>query len=135
SCGQCTPCKRDGLALARLLAQVSRSEAPAHKLLQIRDLISGVSERARCSLALQHEAVVGSILSGFAGEFEAHLDGSATPVEPALITELADIEGDEAVPNERHRSKQPDWTYNDEDSGQWPAERLDEHRAPQRLED
>ena len=135
SCGQCTPCKRDGLELAALLARVSRSEAPAHKLIQIRDLVNTVSEGARCYLGLQHEAVVGSIVTGFGDEFQAHVDGSTPPVEPALITELVDIEGDEAVFNERHRSKQPDWTYNAEDSGKWPAERLDEHRAPQRLED
>jgi len=135
SCGQCTGCKRDGLALSDLLARVSRSEAPAHKLIQIRDLVNTVSEGARCSLGIQHETVVGSILARFDGEFEAHVDGSAPSVEPALITELVAIQGDEALFNERHLEKQPDWTYNAEDSGKWPAERLDEHRAPQRLED
>ena len=135
SCGQCTPCKRDGLALAELLAAVSRSEAPAGELVQIRDLVNTVSEGARCYLGLQHEAVVGSIVTGFGEELQAHLDGSAPPVEPALITELVSIEGDEAVFNERHPQKQPDWTYDAEDSGKWPAARLDEHRAPQRLED
>ena len=135
SCGQCTPCKRDGLVLAELLAAVSRSEAPAHKLIQIRDLVSTVSEGARCYLGLQHEAVVGSIVTDFGEELQAHVDGSAPPVEPTLITELVNIEGDEAVLNERQMQKQPDWTYNAEDSGKWPAERLDEHRAPQRLED
>jgi NADH-quinone oxidoreductase subunit F len=135
SCGQCTPCKRDGLTLADLLAGVSRSEAPARKLVQVRDLINTVSEGARCSLALQQEAVVGSIVTAFGEELQAHVDGSAPAVEPALITELVGLEGDEAVFNERHRQKQPDWTYNAEDSGTWPAERLDEHRAPQRLED
>src|SRR5205807_3030864 len=88
SCGQCTPCKRDGLALAELLAAVSRSEAPAGELVQIRDLVNTVSEGARCYLGLQHEAVVGSIVTGFGEELQAHLDGSAPPVEPALITEL-----------------------------------------------
>src|SRR5207248_4896097 len=135
SCGQCTPCKRDGLALADLLAGVSRSDAPAHKLVQIRDLVNTVSEGARCYLGLQHEAVVGSIVTGFGEELQAHLDGSAPPVEPALITELVSIEGDEAVFNERHVQKQPDWTYDAEDSGKWPAERFDEHRAPRALED
>src|SRR5213079_2191928 len=32
SCGQCTPCKRDGLALSALLARVSRSDATAADL-------------------------------------------------------------------------------------------------------
>ena len=37
--------------------------------------------------------------------------------------------------NDRHRQKQPDWSYDAEDSGKWPAERFDEHRAPEALED
>src|SRR4051794_40530760 len=135
SCGQCTACKRDGLSLARLLDRVSRSQAAERDLREAGDLVGTVSEGARCSLGLQHEAVVGSILTAFGDEFEAHVRGSAPGVEPALITELMALEGDEAVFNERHLQKQPDWTYNAEDSGKWPAERLDEHRAPQPLED
>jgi len=135
SCGQCTPCKRDGLALASLLARIARSESTERNLAEVRDLVGAVSEGARCSLGLQHEALIGSLLTGFGAEFEAHVRGSAAAAEPALITELVELEGDEAVFNERHLEKQPDWTYNAEDSGKWPAERLDKHRAPQRLED
>ena len=135
SCGQCTPCKRDGAAISGLLARVTRSEATARNLGEVGDLLETVSDEARCYLALQHQAVVQSILTGFGEEFQAHVDGAATPVEPALITELVGLEGDEAVFNERHRQKQPDWTYDAEDSGKWPAERLDEHRAPEQLED
>ena len=135
SCGQCTGCKRDGLSLAAVLGRVSRSEATSRDFGEIGSLVNTVSEGARCSLGLQHEAVVGSIVAGFGDELRAHVGGSAPPVEPTLIAELVGLEGDEAVFNERHRSKQPDWTYNAEDSGKWPAERLDEHRAPQRLED
>jgi NADH:ubiquinone oxidoreductase subunit F (NADH-binding) len=135
SCGQCTPCKRDGLALAGLLGRVSRSEASERNLDEIRDLLATVSDEARCYLALQHQAVVESIFSGFAEELRAHAGGKAQPVEPTLVAELVGIEGDEAVVNAHHLEKQPDWTYNAEDSGKWPAERLDEHRAPQPLED
>ena len=135
SCGQCTPCKRDGMALAALLARVSRSQATARNLGEVRDLLGTVSDSARCYLALQHQAVVESVLTGFGDEFQAHIDGAAAPAVPALVTELVALEGDEAVFNERHRQKQPDWSFNAEDSGKWPAERFDEHRAPQPLED
>jgi hypothetical protein len=94
-----------------------------------------VSNEARCFLALQHQAVVESIVTGFGDELQAHVDGRAPAAEPVLVAELNGIEGDEAVVDERHLTKQPDWTYNAEDSGKWPAERLDEHRAPQALED
>ena len=33
----------------------------------------------------------------------------------------------------RQLAKQPDWTFDAVDSGQWPADRLDEHREPQQL--
>ena len=135
SCGQCTPCKRDGLALASLLARVSRSEATERNLTEVNDLLDTVGDSARCALGLQYQAVLQSIVTGFGDELRAHVSGSAAPAEPALITELLEIEGDEAVFNERHLDKQPDWTFNAEDSGKWPAERLDEHRAPQALED
>jgi NADH:ubiquinone oxidoreductase subunit F (NADH-binding) len=135
SCGQCTPCKRDGLSLASVLERVCRSDAGAGDLAEVESLLATVSDEARCYLALQHQAVVESIVSGFGDEFRAHAERRATAVEPELVTELVDIEGDEAVLNERHRSKQPDWSYDAEDSGKWPAERFDEHRAPEPLED
>jgi NADH-quinone oxidoreductase subunit F len=135
SCGQCTPCKRDGLALAEALGRVSRSEAKADDLATVQELVSTVSEGARCSLGLQHEALVGSIVTGFGDELQAHVDGRAKAATPVLIAELVDLEGDEALFDERHQQKQPDWSYGEDDSGKWPAERLDEHRAPEPLEE
>ena len=57
------------------------------------------------------------------------MSGGAAPVEPALVSELVDVEGDVAVLNEDHVRKQPDWTYDEEYSGQAPADRDAEHRA------
>jgi NADH-quinone oxidoreductase subunit F len=131
SCGQCTPCKRDGLALADLLGKLSRSDAGEHDLSVIHQLVDTVGDRARCALATQQQIVVGSLLERFGDEVKAHEGGRAKPAEPVLIAELLDIEGDEAVWDEHHRDKQPDWTYDVEYSGQFPADRLDEHRAPE----
>ena len=135
SCGQCTPCKRDGLVLSGALARLCRSEGSARTLGEIGDLVRTVSDSARCYLGLQHQAVVESIVTGFGDELQAHVDGRAQAVEPMLVAELIGIEGDEAVINGRQADKQPDWSYGPEDSGKWPAERFDEHRAPRALED
>src|SRR5436305_306989 len=121
SCGQCTPCKRDGLALAGVLRRASRSEAVGRDLDEIRSLLDTVSDEARCFLALQHQAVVESIVTGFADELRAHVEGRTPGIEPALVAELTDIDGDEAVFDARHLQKQPDWTYGADDSGKWPA--------------
>ncbi|HSS09374.1 MAG TPA: NADH-ubiquinone oxidoreductase-F iron-sulfur binding region domain-containing protein, partial [Acidimicrobiales bacterium] len=129
SCGQCTPCKLDGIALSDLLSKLCRSDATKEDLAKIRSLSDTVGERARCSLATQHQTVMGSILEHFSADLEAHVSrggSEAPPVEPVLIAELVDIKGDEAVFDERHRKKQPDWTYAAEYSGQPPAERYGE---------
>lgn len=135
SCGQCTPCKQDGLALAELLAQLSRSEAGAHELELVRSRVSSVANEARCFLATQHQVVVSSLLDGFPEEIGRHVNGEAHGVEPALVAELVDISADGALIDEGHRNKQPDWTYDEEDSGQSPADRLGEHRSPEALPD
>lgn len=121
SCGQCEPCKRDGLDLADRLARLARNEATQFDLDEVVALADTVSNEARCALARQHEAVVKGFLERFPEAVDAHVEGRATPVEPMLVAELVDIEGDVAVVDENHARKQPDWTFNDEDSGKWPA--------------
>ena len=135
SCGQCTPCKLDGLALADLLARMSRGEAGASDLDAVRSRVSTVADEARCYLATQHQVVVGSLLDRFGDQVQRHVRGGAHPSEPALVAELVDIEGDVALVDAHHLEKQPDWTFDEEWSGKTPAERFGEHRAPEPLED
>ena len=60
SCGQCTPCKQDGLELAELLAKVVPLRAPAtHDLATIQERVATVADGARCYLATQHQDVGG----------------------------------------------------------------------------
>lgn len=128
SCGQCTPCKQDGLAIAGLLAQLSRSELASKDLEPLRSLVSTVADEARCYLATQHQVVVSSLLERFPDDVDGHLRGDAPGVEPALFAELVDITAGQAVVNQHHAEKQPDWTYDKEYSGQSPADRLGDHR-------
>jgi hypothetical protein len=132
SCGQCVPCKQDGLALADLLAKVSRSEGDDHDLTLIRRRLATVADRSRCYLATQQQNAVGSILERFAHEFAAHVAGTARPAEPVLVAELVDIAHGVAVLDERHRYKRPDWSYDDVYSGKVPAESLPGTPAPWR---
>ena len=135
SCGQCTPCKQDGLALSQLLAKVCRSEAGEHDLRAIANRARTVGDRARCYLALQHQAVITSVVERFPDALRAHLNEAVAPVEPVLVAEMVDIDGKRAVVDERFREKQPDWTYDAEYSGQSPADRFGEHRADESIED
>ena len=135
SCGQCTPCKQDGLQLAELMDKLVHSDALDHDLGTIQKRVETVIEGARCFLATQHQTVLASLLELFPDEVQAHLDGTAPAVDVALVAELVDIDDEgHAVWDEHHREKQPDWSYDEESSGKAPAERFGEHRAPESLE-
>ncbi len=128
SCGQCTPCKQDGLALADLWAKLCSNEGAQADLDTIVERAASVGDRARCYLATQHQVLATSILERFGDDIAAHVAGTATTVEPALVAELVDIADGRATFDERHRQKQPDWTFDATYSGQSPADRFAEHR-------
>ena len=123
SCGQCSPCKLDGLTLAERLGRVAESEARADDGAVIQKRLGTVADRSRCFLATQQQLVISSILEHFPEEMDGHLTGQREPAEPELIAELLDIRNDQAVVDRRHLEKQPDWSYNRRDSGTVPVER------------
>jgi NADH:ubiquinone oxidoreductase subunit F (NADH-binding) len=126
SCGQCTPCKQDGLAMAELLDRIRRSEANDIDLVALNDRVLTVGDSARCNLALQQQIVVGNLLKQFPDAVRAHLDGTRRAVEPYVIAAVVDIVDGRAVIDVDHQRKQPDWTYNATTSGASPADRIDE---------
>ncbi|MGH9157723.1 MAG: NADH-ubiquinone oxidoreductase-F iron-sulfur binding region domain-containing protein [Acidimicrobiales bacterium] len=123
SCGQCSPCKLDGLALAQRFEKLAESQAIDNDVRVIEKRLTTVADRSRCFLATQQQVVINSILQLFPETVADHLSGAAPPVAPELIAELLDIHDGCAVLDERHRQKQPDWTYNARDSGTVPVER------------
>jgi NADH:ubiquinone oxidoreductase subunit F (NADH-binding) len=129
SCGQCTACKLDGLAISDALGRVCRGRAEDGDLDLVHERLTTITDGARCNLARQHQVVVGSILDRFGDEVVAHLDGNAEPVEPMLVSELVSIEGGAAVVDETFLDKQPDWTYDEVWSGQVPVDRFTDHRS------
>jgi NADH:ubiquinone oxidoreductase subunit F (NADH-binding) len=130
SCGQCEPCKLDGLELANKLTALAGNGATQADLTAIRRRVDTVADRARCSLATQHQAVVGSILLNFDGEVQAHLAHRADPVGAMTVTELRDIDDGGARWDDGHVRKQPDWSYDAEWSGKVPADLLADRRGP-----
>src|SRR6266699_1116860 len=121
SCGQCVPCKQDGLELAGILEKMCKDTANEADLIELDKRIGTVADSARCNLALQHQLVVGNIRQLFPDEARAHTHAAARPVEPELIAGIVDIEDGRAVLDERQRTKQPDWTFDSVYSGKWPA--------------
>ena len=131
SCGQCTPCKQDGLAIADILSRVVCGQPEAGDTDELASRVETVGDEARCGLAGQQQRVIGSLLQLFPDELQAHLEDSAVPDDTVLIAPIVDITDDgRAILDERHRAKQPDWTFDEVYSGKSPADRLD-----QRLEE
>jgi NADH-quinone oxidoreductase subunit F len=133
SCGQCTPCKRDGLTLVDHLARAARSDTTTEALDEVMSALETVADGARCNLARQQQLVIRSLLELFPDALRAHAERTIDGVDPEPIVPIADIVDGRAVLDERELAKQPDWTYDPVDSGKWPAERLDEHRVPEAL--
>jgi NADH:ubiquinone oxidoreductase subunit F (NADH-binding) len=134
SCGQCSPCKQDGLALSDLLAKLARSDASERDVATITKKAGTVADGARCSIGTQQQAVVQSLFEHFASRVHDHVTGATPAVDPLLIAELTDIRGNTAEIDERHATKQPDWTYDPTWRGETPVERFTDHRATDTLD-
>jgi hypothetical protein len=122
SCGQCTPCKQDGLAMASVLERLCRTDAEGDDLAELTTLAARVTDGARCYLAQQHQNVVQSLLALFPDAVEAHAGGRAPGVDPYPIVPLLDIVDDQPVLAHDEIDVRPDWG---EGSANAPAERID----------
>jgi len=129
SCGQCTPCKQDGLAISDALHKVTRSEATDDDLDALDGLLDRVTESARCNLAYQQHDVVDSVLELYLDRFQDHVTGALAGLEPEPIVPILDIVDGRAVLDLHAAQKQPDWSFEAEWNGKSPADRLDDHRA------
>ncbi len=127
SCGQCTPCKQDGLAISACLDAMCDGTVGRESLDKLRGLLGTVADGARCSLARQHEAVIDSLLTRYADEFLAR--PGADPIQRELIAEVIEITPAGAFLDRSFERKQPDWSYDQTLSGKTAVELTADHRA------
>src|SRR5690606_21015012 len=106
SCGQCEPCKRDGLAITQQLGRLAASDAALDELDRLAGRLATVADGARCDLAFQQERVGASALRLFPDSFAGHLDGSAPPTTAERLLPIVDIVEGTAVLDESHLGKQ-----------------------------
>ena len=69
-----------------------------------------VTDGNRCYLPVQEQRVVGSIVTAFADEVNAALDGRPLPRRGVVLPKLVELAGGVAPYDERQALKQPDWT-------------------------
>ncbi len=109
SCGQCTPCKQDGLALTQILDRVRSSAPEPDDLERLPQLAATVTDGARCYLAQQHQNIALSLLRNFPEALAAHADGRAAGAGSFPIVPLLDIVDGEAVLALDELELEPDW--------------------------
>ena len=124
SCGQCTPCKADGLAIADALDRLCGGDGAAADLDGVAKALTTVADGARCNLASQQQAVVGGILDSWNDELIRRATGPAEGagdgrIEPYPIAVITAIDDDGVSVDVRQRDKQPDWTYDADADGEW----------------
>ena len=132
SCGQCVPCKDDGLAVTSLLAQLLDGTAETDVSVRIGARLATITNGARCSLASQQQVVISSLLALCVAtpvptEPNAHDDVANRTAERVLgsaLRPLLDIVDGVAILDDSFAAKQPDWSYDATSSGLYPVQRL-----------
>ncbi|MDP1820462.1 MAG: NADH-ubiquinone oxidoreductase-F iron-sulfur binding region domain-containing protein [Acidimicrobiales bacterium] len=125
SCGQCTPCKQDGLSITSILDRARTSAPESQDLDELSYLAARITTGARCFLAQQHQLVATSLLQHFPDSLAAHADPNGRgPADAFPIVPLVDIVDDQAVLDLGALEVTPDWSQGN-DSGASPAERID----------
>jgi NADH:ubiquinone oxidoreductase subunit F (NADH-binding) len=122
SCGQCTPCKQDGLAITEILDRARTSALRSSDGDELAVLTSRVTDGARCFLAQQHQNVVQSLLARFPDALAAHADGRAAAAGSFPIVPLLDIVDGEAVLALDELDLAPDWG---DGTAATPSDRID----------
>jgi hypothetical protein len=126
SCGQCSPCKQDGLSITSVLDRL-RTSAPNDDDLEVLTVLaSRVTDGARCYLAQQHQNIVQSLLEHFPDALAAHADGRASEAGSYPIVPLLDIVDGEAVLDLDQLDVPPDWVSGTTAA---PAEKIDSEKA------
>lgn len=129
SCGQCSPCKEDGVVIADLLSRLAGSRSRPADVEQIRRRVRTVATGARCNLAVQQQVVVASLLDQWSELVDAHADGTAPAASTVPVAELLVLDETGVTIDPRQRTKQPDWTHDHTWGGESPVDRFRDHRA------
>jgi NADH-quinone oxidoreductase subunit F len=132
SCGQCTPCKDDGIAVTNLLS--NDPTITTELLREIDGRLSTITQGARCSLATQQQVVLRSLLALIPRPGDRYFaetdDVQKTPIPQSEFAPLLDIRSGAAELDQHQLLKQPDWSYDATSSGEYPVQRL-QHQTPE----
>ena len=73
--------------------------------------LENVADANRCSLPVEAQQLIPSLLAEFADDFAGHEQRRCRLRHDLLLPKIVDIDDGVARYDERQASKQPDWTY------------------------
>lgn len=121
SCGQCDPCKAEGVAIHEALMGLHRDVDAVGPADDLALRTARVVEGARWGLAGQQRDVVEGLLAYFPDSLVA----VPAPIATVPIVPILDLVDGTAVIDSARLTVQPDWTAADEWSGRYPAAMID----------
>jgi NADH-quinone oxidoreductase subunit F len=111
SCGQCQACKRDSVAITESLLAIATGSGSDEILATIGGRLRTVTDANRCSIGLQEQILIGSILRAFPHDIASCIENQITPGQ-VFIPLIKDITEDGTVIyDHKHAYKQNDWTF------------------------
>jgi NADH:ubiquinone oxidoreductase subunit F (NADH-binding) len=114
SCGQCEACKLGTGAITDRLVAIQSGKGTDRDIEVIGARLRNVTDAARCTLPVEEQNIVSSILVKFPEEFAAHLEVALCPLTRELVMpKLVDIADGVATYDPGYALKQPDWSYAD----------------------
>jgi NADH-quinone oxidoreductase subunit F len=111
SCGQCPPCKLGTGAIARSLEAFAEGSVDREDTAELEHWLANVADANRCTLPVEAQQLIPSLLAEFADDFAAHADGRCNLRHNHVVPKIVDIVEGRAIYDERQEAKQPDWTY------------------------
>jgi NADH:ubiquinone oxidoreductase subunit F (NADH-binding) len=111
SCGQCPPCKLGTGAIAAALDAFASGAVDEDDSARLEHWLANVADANRCSLPVEAQQLVPSLLAEFADDFTAHAAGSCALRHDLVLPKIVDIDEGVALFDERQAEKRADWTY------------------------
>ena len=134
SCGQCTPCKQDGVEISGLLAKIVGGQGEPDDLVTINERLETVTAGRGAAWQRSTRQSSGASSPRSRITSQAHLEAGSPAAEVDLIAALVEIGDAVATVDPSFADKQPDWTFDPVDSGKTPVERYTDHRADESVE-
>jgi NADH-quinone oxidoreductase subunit F len=108
SCGQCQACKRDTILITDGLTKIVQGSGSDELLAAVGGQLRTVTDANRCSIGLQEQILIGSILRAFPDDVASCIESRVDPGQ-VLVKDIT--ANGTVIYDTKHAYKQTDWTF------------------------